>query len=364
MTASQIYQEVLAQGGSQLQAQTAAAIGAGGFEANGTLNDQNPTSTASGLFQFLDTTWQGLGMGGSHAGNATFQQQVAGFIKASGGPGGSNFSPWAPDMGGSYNGAGWNGAAAPGSKVANAIPQLGLGQLATTGPATGGGNGKKPANPAPTLKQGRTDQGVDYSGSGNLYPIGAGTVVHVQTSGWGSLGNAGLGALIAVKLDNPVDPNHSVVYYAENIVPSVKAGQHVVPGQVIGRATGQGGGIEIGWADPSNVVNPLAPLNKANTGAATTEGDSFASYISTGTVSGAAASGAQGTTTDVYQTPVVDQVPATLDPTAAATQYAETTLAPDYQKNNLLKVFQQVETSLKTPPTPNPHLQTSPVSMK
>ena len=108
----QVYQEVLTQGGSTQQAQVAAAL-VSGIESNGQLNDQNPTSTASGLFQFLDTTWDNYG-GVSHAGNASFQQQVAKFISESAG---NNFYAWAPDLGGTYNGSGTLTTIAPGSKV-------------------------------------------------------------------------------------------------------------------------------------------------------------------------------------------------------------------------------------------------------
>lgn len=358
VTPQQVYQQVLAQGGNTTQAEVAGAL-VSGLESNGQLNDQNPKSTASGLFQFLDTTWAGFG-GVAHAGNASFQQQVAKFIQETAG---NNFSAWAPDMGGSYtSGQGWNGPAAPGSKVANAINQLGLGTMT----AAAQSSSAKPDNPFPTGKQGRTDQGVDYSGSGNLYPVGAGTVVHVQTSGWGSLGNAGQGALIAVKLDNPIDAQHSVVYYAENIIPNVRVGQKVSPGQVIGRATGQGGGIEIGFADPNNPVNPLAPLNPQATGAPTSEGQNFASWLSAGTISNVGAGGSQGATTDVYQEPTIYGVPSTTGLNAAdyATSYAENTMAPQFQTNNLLRVFQQIEGDLKSPPTPNSHVQATPVSMK
>lgn len=104
VSATQVYQQVISQGGSTTQAQVAAAL-VSGIESGGQLNDQNPTSTASGLFQFLDTTWDNYG-GVGHAGNATFEQQVAKFISESGGPGGDNFYAWAPDLGGSYNGSG------------------------------------------------------------------------------------------------------------------------------------------------------------------------------------------------------------------------------------------------------------------
>lgn len=119
VTPDQVYAQVLSQGGTTEQAQVAAAL-TDGIESNGTLNDQNSTSTASGLFQFLDTTWDNFG-GVSHAGNATFQQQVAKFISESAG---NNFYAWAPDLGGSYNGSGTLTTIAPGSPVANKIAAL------------------------------------------------------------------------------------------------------------------------------------------------------------------------------------------------------------------------------------------------
>lgn len=353
VTPQQVYQEVIAQGGTPMQAAVAGSM-VTGFESNGTLNDQNPTSTASGLFQFLTTTWQGYGGGtyAPNAGSATFEQQVAIFIKATQ----HGFSDWAPDLGAAW---GQNPTSpAAGSKVANAISQAGLGSLMATQMTASG----KVDNPAPTLKQGRTDQGVDYSGKGNLYPVGSGTVVSVRTGDQGWEG----GTWLAIKLDNPVDPQHSIVYYAEDLTPNVRVGQHVGPGQVIGKAFGGSHGVEIGWGDPSGAPQALTrALGSSYTeGVPTAEGSSFANWLKSGTISGAAAGGNQGTTTDVYQDPTIYQVPAQLDPTAAATYYAENTMAPTFQKNNLLKVFQQIEGSLKSNPTPNVHVQNTPVNMK
>ena len=133
------------------------------------------------------------------------------------------------------------------------------------------------SNPVSGLTQGRVDQGVDYSGKGTVNAVGSGTIVRVQTSGWGSMGNAGIGACIVLKLDNPPDAQHTMVYYAENIVPSVKVGQHVSAGEVIGQATGTGSGIEIGWGDQNG--NPLAPLVKGNEGGKTSEGNNFSDWL-------------------------------------------------------------------------------------
>jgi len=153
VTPTQVYQEVINQGGSQSQAQVAAAL-VSGIESNGELTDQNPTSTASGLFQFLNTTWNNYA-GVSAAKDASFQQQVAKFISESGGPGGNNFYAWAPDLGGSYNGSGsyttiggkvgqvisqdatsW-GAAAPVPVTAGAASSTGASTSASNGATTG-----------------------------------------------------------------------------------------------------------------------------------------------------------------------------------------------------------------------------------
>lgn len=157
-TAAQVAQEVKNQGGSDQQALVAAAL-VSGIESNGQPTDKNPTSTACGLFQFLTTTWISNG-GGKYAPNAcaaTWQQQVSVFLTASQG---NNFYPWAPDLGGSYNGTPIF-APRPGSKVANKIAQLtsGSGSLAslasstsanTSSPAaaanTGGPNGTSSVN--------------------------------------------------------------------------------------------------------------------------------------------------------------------------------------------------------------------------
>ena len=124
-TPVQIAQEVINQGGSKAQAWVAAAL-VDGIESNGTTDDKNPSSTACGLFQFLTTTWQSNG-GSKYAPTAcqaTMQQQVAVFLTASAG---SNFYPWAPDLGGSYNGNSKQTAATTpqqGSPVYNAIAKL------------------------------------------------------------------------------------------------------------------------------------------------------------------------------------------------------------------------------------------------
>lgn len=125
------------------------------------------------------------------------------------------------------------------------------------------------------LKQGRTDQGVDYTGAGPLYAVGSGTILSTSAAGW-----PGGGTYIALKLDNPPDPTHDIVYYAEGITPGVKPGDKVSSGQVIGQATGAKGGIEIGWGS-ATIGTTLAKSTSGYTeGQVTSEGQHFLSFIS------------------------------------------------------------------------------------
>lgn len=126
----------------------------------------------------------------------------------------------------------------------------------------------------PGLVQGRTDQGVDYSGSGPLYAVGSGTIVSTTNSGWPG------GTFIGLLLDNPSDATHQLVYYAEDIVPSVSVGQRVNAGQLVGNATGGSSGIEIGWGSPSAIGQPLNQAEYGVESGATPEGTNFLNAIS------------------------------------------------------------------------------------
>ena len=268
-------------------------------------------------------------------------------------------------MGGAYNGKPIT-TPLPGSKVANAIAR----QNITTGAASGAPTTSTTEPSAQVgkyspvgsgLKRGRIDQGVDYSGRGTLYAVGSGTIEATHAAGW-----PGGGTFIALRLDNPVDAQHAVVYYAEDITPNVKIGQKVKGGQAIGTANGGSTGIEIGWQTPGSIGQPLAQSTGGySEGQQTSAGKDFVSWIDSGTISGVGTGGTQGQNNVVYQNPIVDQVPANLDPTEATTQYAETHMSKEYQGNNLLKVFQMIQTKLGSPdPSINPHVQTAPVVMK
>jgi hypothetical protein len=91
--------------------------------------------------------------------------------------------------------------------------------------------------------------GVDYTGVFNLYALGAGTIRNVTNSGWPG------GTFIGLELE---DGSGRFVYYAENIAPAVRVGQHVTAGQLVGRARGTSPYTEIGWAAPPGTGETMA----------------------------------------------------------------------------------------------------------
>jgi hypothetical protein len=90
----------------------------------------------------------------------------------------------------------------------------------------------------------RIDQGVDFSGSGPVYAVGDGVVIEAEADnpGWD-------GGWITYQLTNGIDAG-LVVYVAEDVTPTVQAGQEVTPSTVVGDMFEGGEGIEIGWSQP------------------------------------------------------------------------------------------------------------------
>jgi hypothetical protein len=91
----------------------------------------------------------------------------------------------------------------------------------------------------------RIDQGVDFSGAGPVYALGDGVVINANADypGWD-------GGWITYQLTNGPDAG-LVVYAAEDITPTVQAGQEVTPLTVIGDMFEGGEGIEMGWSQPN-----------------------------------------------------------------------------------------------------------------
>jgi hypothetical protein len=91
----------------------------------------------------------------------------------------------------------------------------------------------------------RIDQGVDFNGSGPVYALGDAVVTNASPyyAGWG-------GGWITYQLTDGQAAGLTV-YVAEDVTPTVVVGQHVTPSTVVGDMFEGGGGIEIGWAQPS-----------------------------------------------------------------------------------------------------------------
>ncbi len=93
----------------------------------------------------------------------------------------------------------------------------------------------------------RIDQGVDYSGTGNLTAIGSGKIVYVGTN---SANTGWPGAFIEYRI-NSGNFAGRYVYYAEGVRPAqgIRVGRHVRQGQRVAHLIrGWSTGIEIGWA--------------------------------------------------------------------------------------------------------------------
>ena len=123
-------------------------------------------------------------------------------------------------------------------KEGNLLPLLTLEQL-----ATGGHPYQNPLRQVSGLIPERVDMGVDFAGTGPVYAIGAGVVMQAKAccSGW-----PGGGWITYQLTDGPAVGE--VVYFAEDVTPSVQVGQKVTPGTVIGHMYSGGSGIETGWA--------------------------------------------------------------------------------------------------------------------
>jgi hypothetical protein len=103
-------------------------------------------------------------------------------------------------------------------------------------------------SPFLSASEGRTDEGVDFTGVGPIEAIGDAKILRIGAPGWPEGG----GVLYQL-LNGP--RAGQVIYVYEGVAPTVKAGEHVAAGGQIATFV-KGGSIEIGFADPSGA--PLA----------------------------------------------------------------------------------------------------------
>jgi murein DD-endopeptidase MepM/ murein hydrolase activator NlpD len=101
----------------------------------------------------------------------------------------------------------------------------------------------------------RVDMGVDYSGSGPLLAIGAGTIDNIYNDGWPG------GAFIELKFSTGRYAGYHW-YYAEDVTPTVRVGQQVAAGAEIGVLYEGGEGLETGWSIGDGGTTLAASLNQ------------------------------------------------------------------------------------------------------
>jgi hypothetical protein len=116
---------------------------------------------------------------------------------------------------------------------------------------------RKPAPPAPVylnplravagLMPQRIDMGVDFAGSGPVYPIGNAVITSATATSAGWPG----GGWVTYQLTNGPAAG-LVVYVAEDVQPTVTVGENVTPTTPIATMFNGGAGIETGWAMPDS----------------------------------------------------------------------------------------------------------------
>jgi murein DD-endopeptidase MepM/ murein hydrolase activator NlpD len=160
------------------------------------------------------------------------------------------------------------GQQAPGTNVVPGTP----------GTSTPGAQGY--VNPHPGATLGRTDMGVDY----NLKPgapiraIGNARVLGVGSNWFPGHGNPMGSPYIAYQLESGPQKG-KIVYVAEEVNPSVRAGEHVRAGQPVGTYASSGTGIEEGWGSPQLETTEAAATTGYHEGEATKAGQSFRRFL-------------------------------------------------------------------------------------
>jgi hypothetical protein len=94
----------------------------------------------------------------------------------------------------------------------------------------------------------RIDMGVDFSGSGPIYPLGNAVI----TNATGTSGGWPGGGWITYRLTDGPDAG-LMVFVAEDVRPTVQVGDRVSSSTVIAEMFPGGDGIETGWAQASGL---------------------------------------------------------------------------------------------------------------
>lgn len=122
-----------------------------------------------------------------------------------------------------------------------------------------------------TATVGRIDQGQDFGGRGPILSIGNAEIVKLGAPGW----PGGENGILYRLLDGPRRGRY--VYVNEGVRPSVRVGQRVGAGEVIGHLIpGSSTGIEIGWAKANGEPVSHAEYHE---GLETRAGKGFAAFL-------------------------------------------------------------------------------------
>jgi murein DD-endopeptidase MepM/ murein hydrolase activator NlpD len=123
-----------------------------------------------------------------------------------------------------------------------------------------------------TATVGRIDQGQDFGGRSSILAIGNAQVVKLGAPGW----PGGENGILYRLLDGPRRGRYVYVY--EGVRPSVRVGQRVGAGEVIGHIIpGSSTGIETGWSKANGEPVSHAEYHE---GLETRGGKSFAHFLS------------------------------------------------------------------------------------
>jgi hypothetical protein len=114
---------------------------------------------------------------------------------------------------------------------------------------------RNPLRAVSDLVMERVDQGVDFGGAGPVYALGDGIITSAMTDNAGWPG----GGWITYRLTDGPDSGLTV-YLAEDVTPTVQAGQTVTSSTVIANMFSGGDGIETGWATSAgSTAEPQPP---------------------------------------------------------------------------------------------------------
>jgi hypothetical protein len=123
---------------------------------------------------------------------------------------------------------------------------------------------------------GRTDQGVDFTGTGTIPALADGVVTRVVPRG-GPSGWPGGGFIVYRITSGPNAGRH--VFVAENITPQVKVGQQIRYGQPIAIAHGGSPWTESGWAADASGTTLARSTTGYHEGEQTPAGKSFLAFL-------------------------------------------------------------------------------------